>query len=169
MSPVKTTAPVASAEERITALISKFDAEYQKLIRAARKAVQKRFPTANELVYDYARNFVIGYSPTEAGAHGIAALSAEPEELRFYLTNGAKLPDPHKLLQGKAGARYVVVGSAKDLLRPEVEALMVAAEKVAKIPLKASGRGELIMKDSALGKKPAKVSSSRPSGKTAKR
>jgi hypothetical protein len=82
------------------------------------------------------------------------------------LTNGAKLPDPHKLLQGKAGARYLTLESAKDLLRPEVEALMIAAEKVAKVPLKATGRGELIMKDSASGKKPKKriaaSSSSRP-------
>lgn len=145
-----------SAEAKITDLITRFDPKFQKLFQAVRKTVQKRFPTANELVYDYARNFVIGYSPTQTGGEGIAALSLETDGVRFYLTNGAKLPDPHKLLQGKAGARYVVVDSAKDLLRPEVEALMVAAEKAAKVPLKASGRGELIMKDSASGKKPAK-------------
>jgi hypothetical protein len=46
--------------------------------------------------------------------------------------------------------------SASDLLRPEVEALMAAAEKAAKVPLRASGRGGLIMKPSASGKKPAK-------------
>lgn len=150
----------ASAEQRIAKLISRFDPQDQKLLQAARKALRKRFPTANELVYDYARNFVIGYSPTEAGGQGIAALSLEPDGVRFYLTQGAKLPDPHKLLQGKAGARYITLSSAKDLLRPEVEALRKAAEKIATVPLKSTGRGELIMKDSASGKK---------SGKPAKR
>ena len=45
--------------------------------------------------------------------------------------------------------------------RPEVEALMNAAEKVAKVPLKATGRGELIMKDSTSGKKSKKKSTKR--------
>lgn len=148
--------PPASAEQQIADLISRFDPKDQKLFQAARIALRKRFPTANELVYDYARNFVIGYSATQAGGEGIAALTLEADGVRFYLTDGAKLPDPHKLLQGKAGARYMTLASASDLLRPEVEVLMTAAEKAAKIPLRATGRGELIMKDSALGKKPKK-------------
>lgn len=148
----------ASAEEQIAECISRFEEKDQKLFQAARKALRKRFPTVNELAYDYTRNFVTGYSPTRAGGEGIAALSLEADGVRFYLTHGAKLPDPHKLLQGKAGARYMVLGSAKDLLRPEVEALMKAAEKVAKVPLPKTGRGELIMKESASGKKPKPAS-----------
>ena len=144
----------ASAEQQIAALISRFEEKHQKVFQAARKAVRERFPTANELVYDYARNFVSGYSPTQAGGEGIAALSLDPDGVRFYLTHGAKLPDPHKLLRGKAGARYMTLDSDKDLLRPEVEALLVAAEKVAKVPLKATGRGQLIMKPSTSQKKP---------------
>lgn len=150
------TPPPASAEQQIADLISRFEPKDQKLFLATRNALRKRFPTANELVYDYARNFVIGYSATQAGGQGIAALGLEPDGVRFYLTDGAKLPDPHKLLQGKAGARYMILRSARDLLRPDVEALIAAAEKAAKVPLKASGRGELIMKKSALGKKPKK-------------
>ncbi len=123
--------------------------------------MQKRFPTLNEMVYDYSRNFVIGYSPTEAGAQGIVALSLEPDGVRFYLTKGSTLPDPHKLLQGKAGARYLMLGSVKDLLRPELEALMVAAEEASKVPTPPSGRGKLIMKDSASGKKPKKKAAKR--------
>lgn len=153
--------PATSAEARIAELITRFEVKDQKLFQELRKAVRKRFPTVNELVYDYARNFVIGYSPTQAGGEGIAALSLEADGVRFYLTNGAKLPDPHNLLQGKAGARYMTPGSAKDLLRPEVEALMAAAVKVAKVPLKATGSGELIMKDSATGKKPTKKAAKR--------
>lgn len=151
----------ASAEERITAIIAKFSDSQQKLIIAARKALRKRFPTANELVYDYARNFVIGYSPTHAGGEGIAALSADTESVRLYLTQGASLPDPNRILQGKAGARYMVLGSAKDIARPEVEALIVAAEKMAKVPLPVKGRGAVIIKPSGAEKKVKKKAAKR--------
>lgn len=159
--PKASTSTTATAEQRIAELISRFEPKDQLLFQAARKALRKRFPTVNALVYDNTRNFVIGYSPTEAGGEGIAALSLEADGVRFYLTNGAKLPDPHKLLQGKAGARYLVLGSARDLSRPEVEALIAAAEKIAKVPLKGSGRGELIMKDSASGQKAKKKAAKR--------
>lgn len=162
MPSARTTAPTSpSAEQRIAGIISKFKPEDQKLIQAVREFLQKRFPTANELVYDYARNFVIGYSPTAAGGEGIAALSADADGVRLYLTNGSILPDPHKLLQGKAQARYMLVASAAVLLRPEVEVLMTAAEKAAKVPLRASGRGELIMKPGASEKRPRKKSAKR--------
>ena len=151
-----TSSATPSAEQQIAALLTRFDPKDQELLQEVRKFLRKRFPAANELVYDYARNFVIGYSPTEAGGEGIVALSAEADGVRFYLTNGSKLPDPHKLLQGKAGARYMMLLSAKDLLRPEVEALLIAAEKAAKVPLPATGRGTLIMKPSTSEKKPKK-------------
>lgn len=136
----------ASAEERIAALIAPFGVSEQKLFRALRKAVRKRFPTTNELVYAYTGKAVIGYSPTQAGGEGIAALSLDAHGVRLYLTQGATLPDPHKLLQGKAGARYLVPASAKDLERPEVEALFAAAARSAQVPLPAAGRGEVIIK-----------------------
>ncbi|MBK7753376.1 MAG: hypothetical protein IPI41_12440 [Flavobacteriales bacterium] len=149
--------PAAAAEAQI-ANIFQVRGGIEKLIQAVREFLQKRFPTANELVYDYARNFVIGYSPTEAGGEGIA-LSADADGVRFSLTNRSFRI--LQFLQGKAGVRYMMLGSAKDLLRPEVEALMVAAEKAAKVPLKASGRGELIMKPSASEKRPRKKSAKR--------
>jgi hypothetical protein len=136
----------ATHEDHITTLIAPFGAPEQKLFQALRQAVRKRFPTANELVYAYSGKAVIGYSPTHAGGVGIVALSLDASGVRLYLTQGATLPDPHKLLQGKAGARYLVPASAKDLLRPEVEALFTAAEKSAKVPLPATGRGEVIIK-----------------------
>jgi hypothetical protein len=40
----------------------------------------------------------------------------------------------------------LVPASAKDLLRPEVEALFAAAERSTKVPLPANGRGHVIIK-----------------------
>lgn len=154
MPSARTTTPdPASAKERIAKLISRFEEKDQKLFQAVRKILCKRFPTANELVYAYTGKAVIGYSPTHAGGEGIVALSLDASGVRLYLTQGATLADPHKLLHGKAGARYLVPISAKYLLRPEVEALFTAAQKNAKVPLPATGRGEVVIKASAAAKK----------------
>lgn len=137
----------ASAERQLAAYIAKFEPSIQRLIRAVRKVLRARFPTANELVYDYSRNFVIGYSPTERGSDGVVAMTADADGVRLYFTHGASLPDPRKLLLGDGRqTRYILVESARALLRPEVEALMTAAVRKANAPLRSSGRGELIIK-----------------------
>lgn len=151
-----TTRGTSTVEASITALIARFDAEEQLLFQALRKALRKRFPTLNELVYDYGKKVVIGYSPTEAGGEGLLALSADGEGIRLYLTNGSALPDPHRLLHGKAGARYMMMGSAKELLRPDVEVLLGAAVKHAKVPVPASGTGKVIVKETTASKKAKK-------------
>lgn len=158
MRHVKTTdrAP-ASAERQIAGFIAKFEPDKQKLIRSVRKLLRKRFPTANELVYDYRKNFVIGYSPEENGAAAIVAMTADDGGVRLIFNQGPSLPDPHKILLGKTGqTRYMRLESAGVLRRPEVEALMKAAVKEARIPLRKSGRGELIIKSMSWKKQPGK-------------
>jgi len=149
----KTTAQrLSSAEKQLTVLISKLEPSTQKILKSLRKGLKKRFPSLNELVYDYGKSVVISWSPNERGADGVVALSADGEGVRLVFTHGVSLPDPNKILLGKATQiRYIRPESAKDLLRPEVEALMSAAVKKAGAMLSATGRGELIIKD--LGKK----------------
>ena len=72
--PAKRKAGSASAETQLKSFIAKFEPKDQRLIRAVRTAVRKRFPTANELVWDNYNFFVIGYSPTERPADSIARL-----------------------------------------------------------------------------------------------
>ena len=57
-------------EAQLRSFIDRFDPKDQKLIRSVRAAVRKRFPTANELAYDYDNSIVIGYSPTDRGWPG---------------------------------------------------------------------------------------------------
>ena len=66
----------ASAETQLRTFIEKFDSKDQRLIRAVRAAVRKRFPTANELVYDNYNFFVIGYSPTARPSDAIVSIAA---------------------------------------------------------------------------------------------
>ena len=63
-------------EAQLRSFIDSFDPKDRKLIRSVRAAVRKRFPTANELAYDYNNFIVVGYSPTDRGIGGIVAISA---------------------------------------------------------------------------------------------
>src|SRR6201996_8531004 len=64
------------AEEQLKSFIDKFDPQHQAVIRAVRKFLRKRFPTANEIVYDNYNFFVIGYSPTERPSDTIVSIAA---------------------------------------------------------------------------------------------
>ena len=159
----KTDQTPPSAELQLAGLIAKFEPKNQKLIKSVRSALQKRFPTVNELVYDYPKSLVIGYSPNERGSDGIVAMSADANGVRLFFTNGASLPDPDGILLGDGRqTRYILIEASKVLLRPEVELLLAAAVSRVTIPLARSGRGELIIKSSKQRTKSRSVKPKRP-------
>jgi hypothetical protein len=55
----------AKPEHQVRTFIAKFEPHHQSLIRAVRRALRRRFPTAYELAYDNYSFFVLGYGPTE--------------------------------------------------------------------------------------------------------
>src|SRR5262245_44046038 len=145
--PVKRVATEASPEAQVRAIAGRLEPKTQKLLRAVRTAVRRRFPTANELAYDYSHSFVIGYSPTENGIESILAISARGDGVFLYFSQGPKLPDPKGLLQGKAKqVRFIELESARHLTHPDVESLIAATLKQARIPFPTRGKGSLIMK-----------------------
>jgi hypothetical protein len=142
-------------EARLQSFVDRFEPQHQKLFRSVRAAVRKRFPTANELAYDYNHSVVISYSPSDRGIEGIVSISLLADGVRLYLTNGPKLPDPKGLLQGSAKqVRYIEVKAASELAHPDVEALIAAANDLASVPLPAKGKGSLIIKSEAAKKPP---------------
>ena len=144
-------------EAQLRSLIAMFGPKDQRLIRAVRSAVRKRFPTANELIYDYRTFFVLGYSPSENGIESIVSIAARPDGVRLYFLNGPKLPDPKKLLMGSAKqVRFVQVEAASRIKHPDVEALIVAAIELSKIPLASKGSGRLVTKTSSAKPKPGR-------------
>lgn len=139
---------------RLEAFIDRFDPKQRKLIRSLRTAVRKRFPTANELVYDYKHSIVIGYSPSDRGIEAIVAIAARADGVRLYL-HGVRLPDPKRLLQGSGKeTRFIRVEAADQLVHPDVEALIVAAIEQAKVPLATKGRGKLIIRSDGAKQRP---------------
>jgi hypothetical protein len=143
------------------------DKKDQKLMRSVRAAVRKRFPTANELAYDYASHIVIAYSSTERAIDSILAIDGRSDGVRLYLMHGPQLPDPRGILQGSGSqARFVPVEAASQLAHPDVEALIAAAVHKATAPLPSKGKGRLIIKLTAAR---SGRSGSRPSDENKKR
>lgn len=147
--------PGPGAEEQLKAFIDKFSPEDQRLIRAVRRALRKRLPSAHELVYDNYNFFVIGYSPTERPSDAILSIAAQANRLSLCLLHGAKVPDPMKRLTGAGKqVRSLRIESSGTLAEPDVEALITAALAQSKTPLPASGRGTLIIRSISAKQRP---------------
>jgi len=145
-------------EARLQACIDRLEPGIQTLGRAVRAAVRKRFPTANELGYDYGDFVVIGYSPNDKGIDAVVALALRATGVFLYFSQGPQLPDPNKMLRGTGKqVRFIQLETAGQLADPDVQALIAATIEQARVPLAAQGRGQLIFKPSAAKKKKQQV------------
>ena len=86
----------ADAEKQLNSFIDKFEPKHQILIRAVRKTLRRRFPTAHELVYDNYNFFVIGYCPTERPSDCIFQLPRLRTVLAFVLCTEPVFPTPKR-------------------------------------------------------------------------
>jgi hypothetical protein len=150
----------AMGEQQLASFIEKFDPKNAELIRSVRKALRRRLPTANELVYDNYNFFVIGYCSTERPSDCILSIAAGANGIGLSFYYGATLPDPHKLLQGSGSQnRFIRIESVATLARPEVEELIAAAVAQAESPLPRTGRGKLIIRSISKKQRPRRKAS----------
>ena len=148
-----------TAEQQLKSFIDKFEPKHQAVIRALRKFLRKRFPTANEIVYDNYNFFVIGYSPTERPSDTIVSIAAAANGVGLSFYRGATLPDPHKLLLGSGTQnRFIRLPSVDVLEQPAVAALIDRAVEQSRTPLAKSGKGKLIIQSIAEKQKPRRRS-----------
>jgi hypothetical protein len=154
---VPATAP--NVEKQLQGFIDKFAPEHQAVIRAMRKALRKRIPTANELIWDNYNFFVIGYSPTEHPSDSVFSIAAAANGVGLSFYRGATLPDPHKILLGSGVQnRFLRFESAKMLALPAVAALIDAAIAQAIAPFAAKGKGKLVIRSISAKQKPRRKS-----------
>lgn len=144
-------------EEQLRTFVDKFEPKHQAVIRAARKALRKMFPTATELAYDNYNFFVIGFGPTERPSDCIVSLAAAANGVGLCFIRGASLPDPAKVLLGSGKqTRFVRLPTAEVLLQPAVKSLLRVAADRSKTPLPDSGRGKLIIRSVSAKQRPRK-------------
>ena len=143
-------ARVTNAETQLASFFAKYEPAMAKLGKALRAKLRARLPGLFEIVYVYESQnaLVISYSPTEHGYEGLCSIALYPHGVKLFFAQGALLSksDPNKLLQGRATVRHVVLNSVADFDRAEIEVLMAAALKLAKLRLNASAKGSVIIK-----------------------
>ena len=143
------------AEKQLDGFIDKFDPEHQALIRAVRKSMHQRFPTAFELAYDNYNFFVLGYGPTDRPSDCIVSMAAGANGVGLCFVRGASLPDPHKILLGSGNqTRFIRIPQVDVLARPEVESMIDAAIAFAGTPMPSSGSVTLIVRSVSAKQRP---------------
>jgi hypothetical protein len=140
-----------SAEAQMRTLVAKFAPAHLRLIAAMRRLLQKRLPTAHEVVYEYQNlgAVVISYSPSEQGYEGVLAIRADADGVKLYFNQGKALPDPEKLLQGSANARWIHMEGASTLARPGVTSLIDEAIAHNRVPFASAGRGSVVIRSTS--------------------
>src|SRR5205085_12093319 len=142
-----------SAEAQLRALIAKFAPAHLRLIGAMRRSLQKRLPTAHEVVYEYRDWFVISYSPNDHGYEGVLAIRGSADAVKLYFNQGKDLPDPAKLLQGSGQTRSLNMEGASTLARPEVARLIDEAIARNRVPFASAGRGSVVIRPTSAKKR----------------
>ena len=145
---------MTDAETQLAGYFARYEPAIARLGKALRAKLRARLPGLFEIVYVYENQnaLVIAYSPTERGYEGLCALALYPHGVNLNFGQGARLSksDPEKLLQGRGKTvRHVVLNTAADLERAEIEALMAAAVKLAKLRLDANAKSAVILKAEA--------------------
>lgn len=154
------------AEAQLAGYFAAYEPKIAKLGKALRAKLRARLPGLFEVVYVYANQnaLLVTYSPTENGYEGLCSLALYPTEVKLSFGQGAQLAksDPHRLLQGSGKTvRHVVLKQAADLGRAEIEALMAAALKLAKVRLKPGAKSSLVFRVEAQKQRAQRASANR--------
>ena len=142
---------MTNAETQLASYFAKYEPALAKLGKALRAKLRARLPGLFEVVYVYdSQNaLVIAYSPTGRGYDAPCSIGLYPDGVNLFFGQGALLSksDPNKLLQGRGKTvRHVVLNSVADFDRAEIQALLAAAFKLAKLRLDASAKSSVIIK-----------------------
>ena len=90
--------------------------------------MRKRVPGGIEFVYDNYNALVFGYGPTERPSEAILSLAVFPQWVTLCFLQGAKLPDPKKLLKGGGNVvRNLRLSAPSHLDDPDVQRLISEA------------------------------------------
>ena len=85
----------------------------------------------------------------ERGYEGVLAIRASANGVKLYFNQGKELPDPEKLLQGSAQARWIGLEGVSTLARPEVARLIDEALARNRVPFARTGRGPVVIRSVA--------------------
>jgi hypothetical protein len=134
-------------EEQLASFLAKFTPEVAAQAEAIRNVMRRRYPTANELVYDNYNALAIGYCPTERTSEVIFSVAVYPRWVTLFFYQGKGLPDPERRLEGSGNqVRHMRIDSPDVFDDPAVRALMDEAVARAAAPFNPRNRHRLIVR-----------------------
>jgi hypothetical protein len=141
--------------QQLSSFLVKFDPRVAASARAVLSRLRKKLPGAIELVYDNYNALAIGFGPSEKASEVIFSIAVFPRWVSLFFLQGAKLPDPDKVLKGGGTqVRHIVLTDLKILEQPAVRKLMALALKSAKKPLDSKQPRRLIIKSISAKQRP---------------
>ena len=145
-----------TAESDLEAFIDRYDADVAAIARDVLGRMRARLPGAIALVYDDYNALAIGLGPNDTIGDAIFSVALYPRWVSlFFLQDGPRLPDPDELLLGAGNkVRHVVLQTADDLDRPEIQALISAALERARSPIDPTRPGGVVIKSVAAKQRP---------------
>jgi hypothetical protein len=146
-----------TARQELDSFIAKFSPEVAGVARKAFAWMRRKFPHAMVMVYDNYNALAIGFGPTERASDAVFSIVLFPRWVNLFFLQGAKLPDPHKLLQGSGKqVRSIRLVSMQVLDDPKLLALMDAeAARLGLAP--GAGSGKIVIKSISAKQRPRRA------------
>jgi hypothetical protein len=146
---------VVDGKTQLDSFIDRFSPEVAVVTRKALAKMRKRLPGAIVMVYDNYNALAIGFAPNERPSDAIFSLAVFPRWVSLFFLQGAKLPDPHRRLQGSGNvARHVRLTELSVLDDPEIVSLMNVAMTRAKVPIDPSQPSRLVIRSISAKQRP---------------
>ncbi len=144
-----------SAEVQLERFLDAYTPEIAAFARVALAKMRKRLPPAVEMVYDNYNALVCGFGPTERASEAVFSIVMFPKYVSLCFLQGAVLPDPKGLLQGKGNVvRHIRLEDEETLDRADVKAMMATAMKMAKVPFDKKAEYKLVIKSISAKQRP---------------
>jgi hypothetical protein len=148
-------ANVSTPAQQLRSFLAKFEPRVAASARAALSRLRKKLPGAIEIVYDNYNALAIGFGPSDKASEAIFSIAVFPRWVSLFFLQGAKLPDPDKVLKGSGTqVRHIVLTDLKILEQPAVKKLMALALRSAKRPLEPKQQRQLIIKSISAKQRP---------------
>jgi len=142
-------------EAQLDRFLGKYTPEISALARRCLAKMRRRLPGATQLVYDNYNALVIGFGPSDKASRAIFSIVLYPRYMTLFFLQGARLPDPQRILQGSGNVvRRIRLESATVLDSQPVQELMGVALKRAIQPIDPRARGRLVIKSISAKQRP---------------
>ena len=148
--------PLETPAAQLAGFMAKYTPAMVKEGRAALMRLRRLVPGAVQMVYDNWNGLVVGFGPNDRPSDAVVSILMTPDHLSLcFIHDAPDLPDPEHLLQGSGTVvRHIKLGSARDLDRPAIRALIKAAVSRADVPFDRKGRGKLVIKSISKRQRP---------------